>query len=193
MTITLSYPGGKTLQSYIDETTVSYLEQYGEEFGENRLKVFVGEIAAKIANIIDFEVSDQAKINKINELQLLSSEAQTHQLELGAAFSQASISCDSDSGIDEMPTPIEDLAFYVNGEKSVIYANLRKHKMPLDQDNNIERLQDFIKEVAKRCIAEICDATLEGVQVIAQERPESPGPNTLPRGANSLEYSGLGI
>lgn len=180
MTITLSYPGGLTLPSYIDNVTNSYLADYNE-FEGGQLRFFVAEIAAKITNIIDSEITDGAKTTKINKLQSFLNDLELDQLELELAISQNSISDNSDASSEAL-CPITELELYTLGDKSSIEVTIKNKKIILKPGQEIERLQGFARVVAQKCISEICDATLNN----SQDLPMSPSQAMLPRGGNSL-------
>lgn len=177
MTVTTSYPNNITRQQYIETVLASFAQDYNE-FSEDQLKPFILEIIAKVAEILDFQMTDDAKIREIQNLKLLLNNDQ----ELIDSFAQSVVSQSSDSSISSLDsehkriaTPTEVMESLLSGQREVIEAICQNKKITLGDGQNIQKLQAFIRNVTKKCIEDICNATLES-QTQARPANNSPVP-----------------
>ncbi len=195
----IAYPQSQTRESYVAETT-NILKLLYSEFGEDDLKKFVAEITAKIAHFIGSGNNDDQKRRKINALQelvLANNEEEGDQSELaGIMTSQASLSDGSLSSDDaaipletEVLSPLYELELHLQGNKIVAENHLKNKQINLNYNQPIERLQGFFKQATRKCIQEICNATLENSQNITTEQPTSPSPALLPMSRASRPLS----
>lgn len=163
MTITVSYPENINKQKYILDSALFFHKIY-EEFESTQLESLISEVVTKVVNVIDNESEDHLKIQKIHNLKSLITEVADRQ-KLTDALSQTSISdaSSSESSSEDRRRPatgFEVIELCLRGEESILEVFLRNKKIALGDGQVMARLQLFIADMTKKCINDICDATL---------------------------------
>jgi hypothetical protein len=179
MAIKLSYPGKQEKEDYIQNVASEYFKQY-EELSKSLLELFIGEIVSKVESVIDSVITDGEKIEKIDSLKKLASEIQKdiNSLECASECASENHVLDSEDENDRSPvitTTLEELELYVSKNLEIIEVDITNGGMQIPLDQDMERLQNFIGAMAKKCINEICDATL------ASQCQKQASPNNSPR------------